>query len=234
MTWQIILKELSCPMATKDLKLNTKNRNAAIKDEDIKYGPLNIDEPADYWEKVAEHWDTSVKAAKKSKCSNCIAFDISPRMKDCMPIEDVKGGLGYCWMHDFKCHEDRTCYTWAKGGPITKDEKSKKNQMKRDEEGETVTWQDILKIDIDEAKKLGEKYAPEDMKEGKKNNPKYLEVKELLNKVPKDIDISYVKGLIKDYEDGGGFSMPGPAGMENSNLAMADNILRTILREMKR
>ena len=131
--WMIILKELQCPRATKDLKFNTKNRNRAIKDEDIKYGPLNIDEPGDYWEKIAEHWDTTIEAAKKSKCANCIAFDISPRMKDCMPIEDGKGGLGYCWMHDFKCHEDRACYTWAKGGPITKDEKSKKNQMRKEE-----------------------------------------------------------------------------------------------------
>ena len=132
MDWQIILKQLTCPAATKNLKLNTKNRNAAIKDEDIRYGPLNLEDEK-YWEGVAEHWNTSVEVAKKSKCSNCIAFDISPRMKDCMPIEDVKGGLGYCWMHDFKCHEDGTCYTWAKGGPITKDEKSKKES---DEEGE--------------------------------------------------------------------------------------------------
>ena len=59
MDWQIILKQLTCPAATQNLKLNTKNRNAAIKDEDIKYGPLNTDEPADYWDKIAEHWDTS-------------------------------------------------------------------------------------------------------------------------------------------------------------------------------
>ena len=77
--------------------------------------------------KIAEHWNTTEEAAKKSKCSNCIAFDISPRMKKCMPLE---GDLGYCWMHHFKCHKDRSCYTWAKGGPISKDEVSKKNQMK--------------------------------------------------------------------------------------------------------
>ena len=92
--WMIILKELTCPRATKDIKFNTKNRNAAIEDEDIKYGPLNDAAAKEYWEKVAEHWDTSIEAAKKSKCSNCVAFDISPRMKDCMPIEDVKGVLG--------------------------------------------------------------------------------------------------------------------------------------------
>ena len=129
--WKIILKELSCPRATKDLKFNTKNRNMAIKDEDIKYGPINLEDDK-YWVDLADHWNTTSDVAKKSKCSNCMAFDISPRMKECMPIEDVKGGLGYCWMHDFKCHEDRTCYTWAKGGAITSDKKSKKNQMKRE------------------------------------------------------------------------------------------------------
>ena len=58
MDWQIILKQLTCPAATKNLKLNTKNRNAAIKDEDIRYGPLNLDDEK-YWEDVAEHWNTS-------------------------------------------------------------------------------------------------------------------------------------------------------------------------------
>ena len=128
MNWQIILKELSCPLATQDLKLNTKNRDAAIKDPNIKYGPLNL-EDEEYWIKAAKHWNTKPEVPKKSKCSNCVAFDISPRMKECMPLE---GELGYCWMHDFKCHKDRTCYTWAKGGPIDKDAVSKKNQMKRE------------------------------------------------------------------------------------------------------
>mgnify|MGYP003122785697 FL=1 len=128
MDWQIILKELSCPLATQDLKLNTKNSDAAIKDPNIKYGPLNL-EDEEYWVKAAKHWNTKPEVAKKSKCSNCVAFDISPRMKECMPLE---GELGYCWMHDFKCHKDRTCYTWAKGGPIDKDAVSKKNQMKRE------------------------------------------------------------------------------------------------------
>ena len=129
-------------MATKDLKLNTKNRNAAIKDEDIKYGPLNIDEPADYWEKVAEHWDTSVEAAKKSKCSNCIAFDISPRMKDCMPIEDVKGGLGIVGCMISNAMKIGLAIHGPKAVRLLKMRSPKKNQMKR---VKTVTWQDILK-----------------------------------------------------------------------------------------
>ena len=119
-------KKYVCPPATQDLKLNTKNRDFAIHADHIKYGPLNVDEPGDYWEKIAKYWDTNIEAAKKSLCSNCVAFDISPRMKDCMPGEtsDKDGELGYCWMHHFKCHSARACYTWAKGGPIDQDKMS--------------------------------------------------------------------------------------------------------------
>ena len=74
-----------CPPATKDVALNTKNRNATR--DNHMYGPLNVKEPGDYWEKLADKWDTTVEAAKKSKCANCVAFDISPRMKECMPGE---------------------------------------------------------------------------------------------------------------------------------------------------
>lgn len=114
---------MSCPIATEDLEVNTKNRDASIKADYIKYGPLNIDEPGDYWKELADYWDTTEVAAKKSLCSNCVAFDISPRMEKCMPgeISDSSGKLGYCWMHNFKCHSERTCRTWAKGGPIVKD-----------------------------------------------------------------------------------------------------------------
>ena len=78
---------------------------------------------SDYWEKIADKWDTTVDAAKKSLCGNCVAFDISPRMEDCMfPVSDDDGRLGYCWMHHFKCHSARTCDTWAKG-EVVKDDK---------------------------------------------------------------------------------------------------------------
>ena len=117
--------KMSCPPATQDLELNTKNRDAAVKAEHIQYGPLNLSDK-DYWVRYAERWNTTPAVAKKSNCSNCIAFDISPRMKDCMPgkTSDKDGELGYCWMHHFKCHSARSCYTWAKGGPISKDKVS--------------------------------------------------------------------------------------------------------------
>ena len=128
MSWEIILKEMACPRATQDLKLNTKNRDSAVKAKHNQYGPLNLNDE-DYWERYAERWNTTAEVAKKSNCSNCVAFDISPRMEDCMPLElDDDGRLGYCWMHHFKCHSARTCYTWAKGGPITDDKRSKENQ----------------------------------------------------------------------------------------------------------
>ena len=139
-------KKLKCPAATQDLELNTKNRDAAIKAEHIQYGPLNVDEPGDYWKDIAKHWDTTEKAAKKSLCGNCVAFDISPRMDECMPGEtsDDDGRLGYCWMHHFKCHSARSCYTWAKGGPIKDDDVS-------------ADWQERNKKSLEERKKKKKK-----------------------------------------------------------------------------
>ena len=115
-----------CPAATQDLKLNTKNRDASVHAEHIQYGPLSVDEPGDYWTDIAEYWDTTEKAAQASLCGNCVAFDISPRMDECMPgkTSDDDGRLGYCWMHHFKCHSARSCRTWAKGGPIEEDKVS--------------------------------------------------------------------------------------------------------------
>ena len=114
---------MKCPPATQDLKMNTRNRDSAIKAPHVQYGPLNVDLPGDFWEDIAKHWNTTTEAAKKSKCSNCVAFDISPRMDACLPgpVSDKDGRLGYCWMHHFKCHSARGCRTWAKGGPIKED-----------------------------------------------------------------------------------------------------------------
>jgi len=112
-----------CPPATQDLELNTRNRDRAIQTDYIQYGPLNVRSPGDFWEKIAAFWNTTVAGAKKSRCANCVAFDVSPRMQECMPgpTSDEDGQLGYCHMHNFKCHSARSCRTWAKGGPIRDD-----------------------------------------------------------------------------------------------------------------
>ena len=123
---------MACPLPTQDLELNTKNRNSAIKADYIKYGPLNLTDEG-YWELAAKHWNTTVEVAKESKCKNCVAFDISERMLECMPGSVQEDGyLGYCWMHSFKCHSERTCYTWAAGGPIDTNKVSYEWQERND------------------------------------------------------------------------------------------------------
>ena len=78
------IMDMVCPKATQDLELNTKNRNAAIQAKHIQYGPLNLSDEA-YWDRAAKHWNTTPDVAKESRCANCIAFDISPRMLECLP-----------------------------------------------------------------------------------------------------------------------------------------------------
>jgi len=138
--------EGACPAATQNLELNTRNRNAAIKAEHIEYGPLNLADE-EYWEHLADHWGTTPDVAKQSRCGSCAAFDISPKMQECMPGEIMPQdeisaaisegkpwqSLGYCWMHHFKCHSARSCYTWAAGGPITSDSMSDSWRQKADE-----------------------------------------------------------------------------------------------------
>jgi len=75
------IKELVCPPATQDVKLNTKNRDSAVQAEHIQYGPLNVDQPENYWKDIADAWNTSEEAAKKSLCGKCVVFDISSRIK---------------------------------------------------------------------------------------------------------------------------------------------------------
>ncbi len=127
---EIVEQKLACPLAAGDLAVNTENRDRTIKQ--FNYGPLNVDVPGDYWKDIGEYWNTTEEAAKASNCGLCVAFDISKRMKDCLPGDtfDDDGELGYCWMHHFKCHSARSCHTWAKGGPIEKESESAEWQGK--------------------------------------------------------------------------------------------------------
>ena len=140
------ISEPQCPTATVDISVNTANRDRARKLDWIMYGPLNVEEPGNYWKKIAKKWKTSEEAAKKSNCGNCVAFDRSPKMVNkCIPaittepVADEFGVLGYCWMHHFKCHSARTCNTWAAGGPIKTDassaewfDRNKEGALKKD------------------------------------------------------------------------------------------------------
>jgi hypothetical protein len=136
-----ILKEIdtqSCPLATQDIELNLKNRQKAI--NEFGYGPLNPNEPNNkFWQAKVDMWKLdSVEEAKKSRCGNCAAFDITKKTLNCIakgigddqgsedPFDVIKAGeLGYCRFLKFKCAAARTCDAWVVGGPIKDSKKSK-------------------------------------------------------------------------------------------------------------
>lgn len=123
---------MDCPIQTKDIKANLKNRNWAFKN--VGYGPANPEEPnADFWAAKAEMWQTPLAEAKGMRCSNCAAFIQTPQMLDCIKYgmegdeegpsyeEEVQAAanLGFCELFHFKCAGDRTCDAWLAGGPVT-------------------------------------------------------------------------------------------------------------------
>ena len=73
-------------------------------------------------------WDTTVEAAKQSRCSNCGAFnqkpDVIKKITKAIGEEgDViarEANLGFCEFFWFKCAGARTCDAWVSGGPIKK------------------------------------------------------------------------------------------------------------------
>jgi len=110
-----------------DLDLNTLNRNRTIKE--YSYGPINPDDEKGsepFWEDKAEFWNTTVEAAKASRCANCGAFD--QKKATLNKIEKAIGeegktivknaNIGFCEFFWFKCAGARTCDAWVGGGPI--------------------------------------------------------------------------------------------------------------------
>ena len=126
-----------CPIATHDIDVNLKNRQAAI--DNYNYGPANPDKPGDYWDKSAKIFNVTTATAKTMLCGNCAAFDVSDSMRQCMS-DGIKGteknidanasinlaDLGYCNFLHFKCAGSRSCKAWVTGGPITEKDKGKK------------------------------------------------------------------------------------------------------------
>jgi len=129
-----------CPAPTQDITLNLKNRAKAI--TAAKYGPENPNLPNEaFWRRKADTWDASIDDAKKSRCGNCAAFNVSDKIKQCIadgigneadPWGTIKlADLGYCEIFDFKCAASRTCDAWVVGGPNTgeaKDEDMDENE----------------------------------------------------------------------------------------------------------
>jgi hypothetical protein len=114
-----------CFPATQDVELNLKNRQNAI--DKAMYGPLDIKNPGDYWDKIAERWKVDVETAKGEICGNCAFFDVKQQTLDCIAegIGDSEaenilelGSLGYCHAFSFKCNANRSCLAHVDGGPI--------------------------------------------------------------------------------------------------------------------
>lgn len=121
---------MNCPKPIVDVKLNTINRNKAIKE--YGYGPANpLDKNLSFWEKKADLWGISLQEAKTMRCGNCAAFDITSNIKKCISEnldqgeQTVEAGeLGYCRALRFKCASLRTCDIWIVGGPINDKKKN--------------------------------------------------------------------------------------------------------------
>lgn len=126
-----------CPVATRDIDENLKNRKKAIDSYD--YGPLdpNLDatgENTKFWQGIAGEFNTDVSSAMQSRCANCAAFNQTSQMLDCIaegigsegvddPYDTIEAGdLGYCQFLKFKCASQRVCTAWVSGGPITDDQ----------------------------------------------------------------------------------------------------------------
>jgi predicted RNA-binding Zn-ribbon protein involved in translation (DUF1610 family) len=94
----------SCPVATQDQRVNRQNKQKAARDPEIKYGHpkrRRILRPL---------------AEQGKLCGNCAAFDVTKKMQQCGGA-NAEETAGYCKMHDFTCAAQKTCLTWAPGGP---------------------------------------------------------------------------------------------------------------------
>ena len=94
----------SCPIATQEGEVNIANKGSAAIDRKIAYM-----HPEDA-QKILE------LAAENKMCGNCAAFDITKEMIKCGGA-NKEGTVGYCKMHDFSCAAEKTCLTYAPGGP---------------------------------------------------------------------------------------------------------------------
>ena len=96
--------EYVCPPATQDADLNRNNKVKAAENTKIMYGhPKNV--------KVLQKL-----AAANKFCGNCAAFNVTEQIVDCGGASK-DGKRGYCMMHEFTCAAEKTCLTWAPGGP---------------------------------------------------------------------------------------------------------------------
>ena len=100
---------MSCPLPTKDSRLNAENRAKAVEMEDYR-------DPAG---------DGGFKLSKV--CGNCAAYNQTDDMLEC--IDDESGETGYCQMLKFVCSSENVCDKWVTGGPITSEIEDDYNEI---------------------------------------------------------------------------------------------------------
>lgn len=129
----IVQAVIECPPATQDISINLANRKICV--DKANYGPANPKlENEEFWLNKATLFKTSKEQAQTMRCSNCAAFVIKEKMKQCIEKgiasssineEDIakniidQADLGYCELFDFKCAGSRTCDAWITNGPLT-------------------------------------------------------------------------------------------------------------------
>jgi hypothetical protein len=130
----------SVPEVFADLDRNLENRQHAI--DEYLYGPMNPEEPGDYWKRLGDMWDVSAAEAATTRCGNCAAFNVSLDIRSAMAEAIGEGGeqvvssadLGYCELLDFKCAASRSCSAWLTGGPIGSDADGEEAEYEKSEE----------------------------------------------------------------------------------------------------
>jgi len=115
-----------CPEQASDPALNNEKRSVATKQ--AMYGPANPSlENDEYWQAYAKDapGEPTPEEAKTMRCASCAFFNTTERILECLedsvaedPLEKfTAGGFGYCEKWNFYCREERTCLSWASGGP---------------------------------------------------------------------------------------------------------------------
>lgn len=129
------VEKRAIPEAITDLHLNLENRQHAI--DEYLYGPMNPEEPGDYWERLGDVWGVSADEASSTRCGNCAAFNVKPEIKAAIADAISEEGdevvdladLGYCELLQFKCAGSRSCSVWLTGGPIGGEDEADEDEI---------------------------------------------------------------------------------------------------------
>jgi hypothetical protein len=162
------VEKRAIPEAIIDIHVNLENRQHAI--DEYLYGPMNPDEPGDYWERLGEVWGVPADEASTTRCGNCAAFNVKEDIVEAIADnisdegEDVAeaAGLGYCELFQFKCASARSCSAWLTGGPLTDDEVDEEELLSTMDEDDLSDFGSYAYLADEEMEKRGNPEALRD------------------------------------------------------------------------